>query len=162
MTLFFFLMGCDTKEERKVAPAAIEAETSDRVIPFRFTTFSGKEFSTEAMKGTPIVLNFWASWCGPCRIEAPTLQKVYLDYNDRGVNFIGIAVQDTDESAMGFIEKYGLTFPNGRDATGEIMRAYKIYAIPQTYIIGRDGGVTYIHTGPVSEKRLIEEIEKAL
>jgi cytochrome c biogenesis protein CcmG/thiol:disulfide interchange protein DsbE len=129
---------------------------------FTVATFSGEEFTLSANRGRPVVVNFWASWCGPCRFEAPTLRKAYEEYSPRGVAFIGVAVQDTDERAKGFVEKYGLTFPNGRDSTGEIMKTYEIYAIPQTFVIGRDGRISYVHTGPVTDELLASEIEKAL
>jgi len=149
--------GC-TKEE---APGSGQGQ-SDSLIPFTVTTFDGARFSLEAAKGSVVVLNFWASWCGPCKYEAPFIQEAYLAYGSRGVKFIGVAVDDTEQGARAFVERFGLTFPIAIDSTGEIINAYNIYGIPRTYIIGRDGQAAYIHSGAITGEDLSREIEKAL
>lgn len=149
--------GC-TKED---APSP-ERRESERVIPFTVTTFDGAVFSLDAAKGSVVVLNFWASWCGPCKYEAPFLQDAYETFGPQGVKFIGVAVDDTGEGARAFVEHFGLTFPIAIDSTGEIMKAYNIYGIPRTYIIGKDGEAVYTHSGAISGEDLSREIRKAM
>ena len=149
--------GC-TKEK---APSP-ERRQSEKVIPFTITTLDGSEFSLEAAKGSVVVLNFWASWCGPCKYEAPFLQKAYETFGPQGVKFIGVAVDDTGEGARAFVERFGLTFPIAIDSTGEILNAYNIYGIPRTYIIGKDGEAAYTHTGAITGDDLSREIRKAM
>ncbi len=152
--LAVWLSGCG--QEAAKAPAPRES-----AAPFKVTTFDNGAFSLEAAKGRPVVINFWASWCGPCKLEARTLERAYQTFKPYGVEFIGIAVDDTEEGAKAFIKKYGLTFPMALDS-GEIMKAYSIYGVPKTYILGHDGQVAYTHTGAISEDDLAREIRKAM
>lgn len=157
MISLMVLPGCKKKEE-----AVKEEGAGGAAIPFKVATFQGSEFSLEAVKGKPVVVNFFASWCGPCRMEAKDLEKAYGTFKPVGVEFIGVAVDDTEEGAKAFVNEYKWSFPAGRDASGEIMKAYNIFAVPQTYIIGKDGAVKYIHSGVIDEEVLTREIRKAL
>ena len=149
--------GC-TKEK---APAP-ERRQSESIIPFTATTIDGAEFSLEETKGSVVVLNFWASWCGPCKYEAPFLQEAYETFGPQGVRFIGVAVDDTEQGAMAFVERFGLTFPIAIDSSGEIINAYNIYGIPKTYIIGKDGLASYTHSGAITGEDLSREIRGAM
>ncbi len=153
------LAGCSKKEAAKTQHVSAE-----KVIPFKVTTFDNHEFNLDDVrgKGKPVVINFWASWCGPCKLEAPGIQKVYLDLSPLGVKFIGVAVDDTEAGARGFIKRFGLTFPLALDSTGEIMDKYKIYGIPKTYVLGPDGNIAFTHTGAVSEGELEREIRSVM
>jgi peroxiredoxin len=166
--------GCKKTEGEKGADGAgppgrakvAAIKKSDRVghvaIPFTIKTFSGGVFNLEDTLGHPVVVNFWASWCGPCRFEAASLQDAYERFKGSGVAFIGVAVQDIPEESALFIRQYGLTFPSGPDSTGEIMKAYSVYGIPKTFIIDRSGKISYVHTGAITDKVLTREIEKVL
>lgn len=170
--LFFF--GC--KEGRNSAaekPAstayAASVETKGYVggvgepaVDFTLTTFSGETFSLSDELGSLVVINLWASWCGPCKYEAPELQRSYESFKNRGVSFVGVALQDVDENSRAFVRYYGWTFPSGPDSTGNIIRAYKAMAIPMTYIVDREGIVAYIHVGAISESTLKRELLRLL
>jgi cytochrome c biogenesis protein CcmG/thiol:disulfide interchange protein DsbE len=96
----------------------------------------------DAFRGHPVVLNFWASWCPPCRAETAILQAAYLRYKDRGVVFIGIDSQtDTWKGSREFLTQHGVTYPVGRDERGSVARAYRVTGLPTTYFIGADGRV---------------------
>ncbi len=157
--LAFSLSSCKGKEK---AVDSVQKTAAETAMPFKLTTFSGSEFSLEAMKGKPVVINFFASWCGPCRLEAPALERAYQTFKGVGVEFIGVAVDDTEDGAKGFIKEFKLTFPAGRDASGEIMKSYNLYGVPKTYIINKGGAVSYSHSGVITEEILMKEIRKAI
>ena len=107
---------------------------------FTLGTFDGSSFSlSEALKtGKPVVVNFWASWCGPCADEAPVLQDAARRYGDR-VTFVGVDVQDVDSDAQVFLRKYGITYVNGSGNAGPISVQYGMRGVPETYFIAPDG-----------------------
>ena len=107
---------------------------------FTLGTFDGSTFTlSEALKtGKPVVLNFWASWCGPCADEAPVLVDAARRYADR-VTFVGVDVQDVDADAQAFMRKYGITYTNGSDNAGPISVQYGMRGVPETYFIAPDG-----------------------
>ncbi len=122
----------------------------------------------DAFRGHPIVLNFWASWCPPCRAETKVLEAAYLRYKARGVVIIGIDGQtDTWGASRDFLHQQGVTYPVGRDVRGAAARAYRVGALPTTYFIGADGrvegpAVTGGFTGQDGAKDLAAGIEKML
>jgi len=101
----------------------------------------------------PIVLNFWASWCGPCRVEAPLLRDAERRYRDR-VLFVGVNLQDTRKGAQAFLETFFWAFPNVRDARGRVARRYRVGGIPTTVFIDARGRVVRVWTGPLDAGRL--------
>jgi cytochrome c biogenesis protein CcmG, thiol:disulfide interchange protein DsbE len=121
---------------------------SSKVVNVPFTTapdfslglFDGSQFtlSSALQSGKPVVVNFWASWCGPCADEAPVLQDAMRRYGDR-VTFVGVDVQDTDSDAQTFLRKYGITYPNGSGNAGPISVQYGMRGVPETYFIAPDG-----------------------
>jgi peroxiredoxin len=92
-------------------------------------------------KGKVVVLNFWASWCPPCRWEMPDFERMWQEYRDKDVVFLGVAVADFEDKALGFAEKTGVTYPLALDATGEVAKDYGITSMPTTYFIDREGKV---------------------
>ncbi len=131
-------------------------------IPFKIKTLDGKVLDLGSLNGRPIVINFFASWCTECRAEARWFGRQYLAFRGSGVEFLGIAVQDTEEDAKNYMKEFGLSYPAGLDDTGEIARKYGLYGIPKTYIVGKDGRFSFIHTGELTEDELAREIKKAL
>lgn len=159
------LDGCKKREAAKKEAAIKEAATSapgEPAIPFKVKTFGGDVFDLKAMTGSVVVVNFFASWCGPCKNEARGLQRAYMAFKDSGVVFIGVAIDDTEKGAREFIKDYGITFLAAIDDTGDIARAYKLYGVPDTFVIGRDGRVRFSHMGDITEEELVREIKKAL
>lgn len=139
-----------------VAPAptstAAPAPTPVKILPrgtketgkahdFEIETFDGEMLKLSDMEGKVVVLNFWASWCPPCRWEMPFFEEMHQEYKDQDVLFLGVAISDTLENARGFAESVGVTYPIGLDTTNEIGRNYKVVSLPTTFFIGRDGSV---------------------
>lgn len=122
----------------------------------------------EAFRGHPIVLNFWASWCPPCREETKILEAAYRQYKDRGVVIIGIDSQDDSlRASQSFLRQQGVTYPAARDVRGVAARVYRVAALPTTYFIGADGrvqgpAVTGGFTGDDGVRDLTAGIERML
>ncbi len=109
------------------------------------------------------MLNFWASWCGPCRDEMPLLQQGSQRWRDRDVVFVGIDAKDVRSDARRFLARYGVTYPNVYDGKGSMIGRYGVTGYPETYFIDRSGRVRYRIAGPVREASDIDDgIERAL
>ncbi|MGB8645268.1 MAG: redoxin domain-containing protein [Anaerolineae bacterium] len=106
---------------------------------FTLTTFDGQTYQLSALKGKPVVVNFWASWCVPCRDEAPGLQRAWEKYKDQGVLILGVDYVDTEPEAKKFIAEFTQNYPNGADVGTRISQAYRITGVPETYFVGKDG-----------------------
>lgn len=128
---------------------------------FDFISFEGDYHRLSDFKGQIIVLNFWASWCVPCRAEAPELQAAWEHYQTQNaeVAFIGMAVDDNLQNAQAFVREQGLTFLNGLDLDDALKRAYIINAIPRTFIIDQDGIVRTYFVSALTMDDLIHEID---
>jgi peroxiredoxin len=124
---------------------------------FSGTLLDGGEFDSGELDGDIAVINFWGSWCAPCRVESPQFQDVYAEVRDRGVRFLGVNVKDTDQLARAFEESFGIEFPSLDDPRGEVALAFRDYpanAIPSTIVLDAQGRVAAVYTGPVSQEDL--------
>jgi len=110
--------------------------------------------------GNVVVLNFFASWCIPCKEENPALLRVWERYRSSDVVIIGIVYQDSLDSARKYVRDNGVTWPTVTDDDGRVAFAYGVFGIPETYFIGPDGIVAGRHIGPISEAALVTGIEK--
>jgi cytochrome c biogenesis protein CcmG/thiol:disulfide interchange protein DsbE len=126
----------------------------------RLTTFAGVEFTLSQYRGQPAVINFWASWCPPCREEARVLESAWRSYKDKGVIFIGLDMQDTEDNARNYLREYDVTYPNVLDTDGKVTVDYGIIGIPVTFFVNRDGVVERRFVGAIKERQLIAWIEE--
>jgi len=113
------------------------------------------------LRGTPVVLNFWASWCVPCREEAPALERGWREQGRRGVLFLGLNMQDITDDARAFIRDFGLTYPNVRDRGNEVARRYGATGLPETFFISATGNVVAHVIGVVSAQQLRDGVAAA-
>lgn len=131
---------------------------------FEFTTLDGKKTSlySEINSENIVILNFFASWCAPCKNEAPLLQEIHENYKDKKIKLIAVSVQDTMENTKHFLAKYNLTFPVTFDHNDRLLDLYKIRAIPETYIINKKGEIEYFKLGPINKKDFIKELRLSM
>ena len=124
---------------------------------FELTAFSGETYRLAEYRGSVILVNFWASWCESCKPEAKDLEAAYQYYSPRDdVLFLGVDYVDTEPEALGYLEEFGITYPNGPDLKTKISQAYRIRGVPETYIIDPDGIISHVQIGPFSS---LEEIK---
>lgn len=135
---------------------------------FTVQFFDGYEWGEEEaaslndFRGNVVVLNFWASWCVECRIEAELLEQTWQRYRAQGVVFLGVAYVDAEAKSLAYLDDYDITYPNGPDLGSSISGAYKITGVPETFFIGKDGAVSRYVLGPVNANILTAEIETLL
>ena len=129
---------------------------------FTLATFDGQIFDLAAQRGKVVVINFWASWCEPCKQEARELQTFYDAYKDRGVVLVGVDYVDTETEARIFLARYNITYPNGPDLGTKISQAYRLKGVPETYIVGPDGNLVTNIIGPTTQENLARIIEPLL
>ncbi len=121
---------------------------------FEASTFSGETLRLSDLRGQVVVLNFWASWCGPCRVEAPVLQRIHERWQRRGVTLLGIAYTDVDRHSLAFIEEFSLTYPNLPDRGNRISDRYNIQGVPETFVIDQQGDIVRFFYAAVNEASL--------
>jgi peroxiredoxin len=124
---------------------------------FSGTLLDGGAFDSASLAGDVAVLNFWGSWCAPCRVETPQFQEVYTEVQAKGVQFLGLNVKDVRQLATAFVDSKGITFPSLYDPKGEVALAFRDYpatAIPSTIVLDREGRVAAVYTGEVQQDDL--------
>ena len=139
----------------------VEGTPSGEVIPpderaaapeFTGELLDGEEFTSAELDGGIAVINFWGSWCAPCRVESPEFQEVHAEVRDRGVQFLGVNVKDTAQLARAFEENFGIEYPSLDDPRGEVALAFRDFpasAIPSTIVLDRQSQVAAVYTGEV-------------
>lgn len=124
---------------------------------------SGQEIALASLRGKAVVLNFWASWCGPCKDEAPMLEAAWKRYRDRGVVVLGVDAQDFDVDAKRFVDRADITYPIVRDKHGSTLGHYGVTGFPETWFVDRAGRLVGEHvSGPLTEAQLERNIRLAM
>jgi cytochrome c biogenesis protein CcmG/thiol:disulfide interchange protein DsbE len=125
--------------------------------------WSDEDITLADLRGKGVVLNFWASWCKPCEEEAAALEAAWRKYKDQGVVFVGVDYLDQEPAAKRYLEKFGITYPNGPDLASRISKRYTIRGVPETFFINPEGElVSCRKIGPLSPGELDQRISEIL
>ena len=138
---------------------SVDAEAAPE---FNLSQVGAGEISSEQLLGRVVMLDFWASWCPPCRDEAPVLAQIYGEYRDKGVEFIGVNLWDNAGDAELFLQQEGHQYPNGIDEEGKIAIRYGVRGIPEKFFIDRDGLIVRKFSGPMDADRLRRILDSML
>lgn len=121
---------------------------------FTLAALDAGDLSLSDLEGKVVMLNFWATWCGPCRIEMPEMQRIYDRYKDQGFEIVAINLQETEVAVSGFMNQLGLTFPAVFDIHGLVSDQYLVRTLPTSYFIDRSGIVRYQFVGAMPEEAI--------
>ena len=145
------------------------AERPDGTAPnFDIQFFNGYEWQDQPnasladFEGKVVVLNFWASWCVECLLEADLLENTWQAYADKDVVFLGVAYIDVEPKSIEYLENFNITYPNAPDLRSVISSKYEITGVPETFFINKQGEITHIQIGPVNEAMLTGLIDQML
>ncbi len=144
--------------------------SNPREVPFMLKgqqapTFSlrrmdtGERVTLESLKGQPVVINFWASWCGPCKMEHPVLEWGAREFGQQA-RFVGVVFEDTEENARQFLSRLGASFPQLIDDRSAMAVDYGVAGVPETYFIDAQGIIRTKHVGPIDPQTLTERIRE--
>jgi len=134
-----------------------EQRASGVAPAFTFTTFDGQKISSTDLLGKGVVLNFWASWCDPCRDEAAMLEQTWQREQGNDIVFVGLDYLDQEPAAKAYMAEFGITYPSGPDLQSAAARRYGIKGVPETFFIDPQGNITDIVIGPIVSQAKMEE-----
>ena len=129
---------------------------------FKLTTFDGKPMNLADYRGKVVVVNFWASWCQPCKDEQSDLVTLAKRFQGQNVAFLGIDIQDNQHDALAYLQQYGVTYPVAADPTGAVYIDYGVVGMPETYVVNRQGMISQKIVGPIDPNGLTATIEEQL
>lgn len=147
---------------------ATRPEAGQQAPGFQMEYFNGYEWqdlptaSLEDMRGQVVIVNFWASWCVECRVEADLLEQVWREYKDDGVVMLGIAYADVEPNALAYLDEFNVTYPNAPDLRTAISADYEITGVPETFFIGKDGVIAHVQIGPVDQATMFTLVDRLL
>lgn len=145
--LAFRLYQTNTSEQRAAGGAP----------DFSFTTFEGETIALADLRGQGVVLNFWASWCDPCREEAVLLEQTWQQEKENGIIFLGLDYLDQEPAAKAYLEEYRVSYPNGPDLQSKAARDYGIKGVPETFFIDPEGKIAFMVIGPIVNQGQMEQ-----
>lgn len=147
------LAGCSLQRDLSEIPAPTLRPGTPAPV-FTGTTLEGRPISLLDYAGKPVVLNFWGSWCPPCRTEQAGLQRLWQDFGPQGVQFVGINIRDSEGNARAYQHEFGVTYPSVFDRPAEWAARYQVVAPPSTMLIDARGFLLYQSVGALNEKEL--------
>jgi len=166
LSLGLFLLICLSANTAGAAipPWEIDGLLHKDAPAFQVTDLSGKEISNKTLRGEVVLLNFWATWCGPCREEMPDLRKLQRRFKDDGLQVVGIAVDSSKAMVERFLVMMPVAFPVAVDSAAKIADSYKVYTYPTTFLLDRHGVIQafYLGSRQWDEPAFVEKIKTLL
>jgi len=147
------------------ATSLASSDLTGRAAPdFALKSSSGDNLRLSEYRGDVVMVNFWATWCGPCRQEMPLLDELYSRYERVGFSLLGVNIDDDSRKAMNMVSELGVSFPVLFDARKEVSKLYEVEAMPVTVLIDREGTIRYVHHGykPGYEDKYLDQIRSLL
>ena len=143
------------------AKAAVDESTAP---DFTLESLDGEHVRLEELRGQVVLINFWASWCGPCRQEMPVLDRLHQRYQSTGFTVLGVNVEGEAAPAKSIVDKTAVTFPVLIDAGQSVSKLYDLKAMPSTVVVDRDGKVRFVHRGykPGDEEKYVEVVKSLI
>jgi len=139
--LALFALAMVRQQHTLAIGAALARGETPPVPNLTLPAFDGPPVSLAAFRGHPVILNFWASWCIPCRDEAPLLQGTWEEFRSQGLIVLGIDTRDLEGPARKFMKEFRITYPNTRDPDGTVAQLFGTTGVPETFFIDRDGRI---------------------
>jgi peroxiredoxin len=149
-------------ETRNTTGRSPAAEIGRAAPDFRLSQLGGGESQLSDLRGRVVILNFWATWCAPCRQEMPEFVRIYSAKQGQGLEIVAVDLQEAESQVQSFVDEFGMRFPILFDRSGEVARTYRVNQLPVTLIIDRDGVVRAAKYGPVTPEFLQTELDKVL
>ena len=128
--------------------------TTDAYSDFQITTLDGRELRLSDLRGSIVMVDFWSSWCPPCRAEASVLAEAYERWSELGVEFVGVSIWDNEEDVADFIKRHNITYPNGIDEDGSIAVEFGVKGIPEKFFVNPEGEIVRKINGPNTSQSL--------
>jgi cytochrome c biogenesis protein CcmG/thiol:disulfide interchange protein DsbE len=147
-----------------LALAGLEVGTRSGMLApdFVLPTLDGRDLRLSDLRGQAVVLNFWATWCSPCRREMPLLVGAYRQFREQGLVVVAVNVQEDEESVRRFAREFGLPFPVALDKSGDVTGAYRLLGLPTTFFIDRQGVVRSVFRGPFVASGQGKDVQEAI
>jgi thiol-disulfide isomerase/thioredoxin len=161
IALLLFITGCQLSSETTgiTSPTSpVEDIEADNLAPdFMLTDLEGKTVTLSALRGSPVILNFWATWCRPCRNEMPFIQEIYEKWQDKGLVILAINIEETSSEVQLFMQNNNFSFPVLLDTSGDVSAIFQIHGIPTTFFIDKDDIIKDKRIGSFNNAAEIED-----
>ncbi len=142
--------------------AAVGVNTGDLAPDFTLVDLEGNQVSLSDFRGKTVFINFWATWCPPCRAEMPEIEAVYQEYKDKGVVVIGVDIQEAEEEVRQYVQQGGFSWTFVLDTSGRVTADYKIVAIPTSFFIDGEGIIQAVSIGAMTKRAMEAKLAEAM